>query len=58
MNPTAVSLREEWNTQVTGGTWTRLQDALAQPTDRIESVTDTNASGSMRFYRVITPRRP
>jgi hypothetical protein len=48
----------EWNTQVTGGTWTRLQDALAQPADRIESVTDTNASGSMRLYRVITPRRP
>ncbi len=45
----------EWNTQLIGDTWNRLQDVLAQPADRIESVTDTNAASPMRFYRVVTP---
>ncbi len=48
----------EWNTQVTEGPWNRLQDVLAQPFDRIESVIDTNANGAKRFYRAVTPRRP
>ena len=48
----------EWLAELAGGTSNRLQDVLAQPVDRIESVPDTNASGPMRFYRVITPKRP
>jgi hypothetical protein len=48
----------EWNTQVSEGTWNRLQDVLAQPLDRIESVIDTNANGARRLYRAVTPRRP
>ena len=48
----------EWNTQVIGVTWNRLQDVLAQPADRLGSATDTNAAGPTRFYRVVTPKRP
>jgi hypothetical protein len=48
----------EWTSQLSGGTWNKLFDVSAQPTDRIESVTDTNAFGAARFYRVLTPRRP
>ena len=48
----------EWNAADTGGTWNRVQDVLAQPAERIESVSDTNASGAMRLYRVVTPKRP
>jgi hypothetical protein len=61
LNFLAISNRTytvEWSAQAIGGTWTRLQDVLAQPLDRIESVTDTNANGPMRLYRVITPHRP
>lgn len=47
--------RVEWNTQLRGSAWTRLLDVLAQPRDRIESVTDTNATDSARFYRLVTP---
>ena len=48
----------EWCAQPAGGAWLKLADVLARPNDRTESVTDSNAGVSVRFYRVVTPRRP
>ena len=39
------------------GTLFRLADFPARPTNRVETVTDTNNGGS-RFYRVLTPQMP
>jgi hypothetical protein len=61
LNFLAISNRTysvEWNPEANGGTWNRVQDVFALPADRIESVSDTNATGAMRFYRVVTPKRP
>jgi len=48
----------EWSDQLSGGAWQKLGDVIARSTDRIETVTDTNAAGPCRFYRIVTPRRP
>ena len=38
--------------------WERLVDIEAQPSNRIETVTDPLTPQSQQFYRVITPRMP
>jgi hypothetical protein len=48
----------EWCVQPAGGVWLKLVDVLARPDDRMESVLDSNAGDPIRFYRVVTPRRP
>jgi len=48
----------EWSDQLSGGSWQKLGDVIARPTDHIETVTDSNAAVPSRFYRVVTPRRP
>jgi hypothetical protein len=48
----------EWCAQPAGGAWLKLADVLARLTDRMETVTDSNAGDPSRFYRVVTPRRP
>jgi hypothetical protein len=37
--------------------WNRLGDILAQPTNRIETITDLNWTTN-RFYRLVLPRQP
>ena len=44
--------------QFSGGTWEKVADVIARPTDHLETVTDTGAGADARFYRVVTPRRP
>ncbi len=47
----------EYRDSLSTGTWLRLQDYIAAPTDRTLSI--TNALGSpMRFYQVVTPQLP
>lgn len=41
-----------------GGNWEKLEDVVAQPTERIADVFDANTSETARFYRVVTPRHP
>ena len=48
----------EWCALPAGSTWFKLADVLARPNNRTETMTDTNAGDSNRFYRVITPRQP
>ena len=48
----------EWCAQPAGGAWLKLVDVLARPNDRMESVLDSNVGDPVRFYRVVTPRRP
>jgi len=48
----------EWCADLGGGTWTKLTDVIARPSNRTETVTDGSATDAARFYRVITPRKP
>jgi hypothetical protein len=48
----------EWCAQLNGGAWSKLSDVVARSNNRLESVTDGNADDAVRFYRVVTPRRP
>jgi hypothetical protein len=48
----------EWSSPLNGGSWQKLADAIARPAYRLETVNDSAAGDSPRFYRVVTPRRP
>ena len=48
----------EWRARVENGPWLKVADVIARPNNRMESVTDLNATDPNRFYRVLTPRRP
>ena len=39
-------------------TWSKLADAVARTTNRVERVIDTQPVGSQRFYRLVTPALP
>jgi hypothetical protein len=47
----------QFTTALDGGSWIKLADAAARPTDHIETVFDANYSTN-RFYRLVTPRQP
>ena len=48
----------EWRVQPAESAWLKLTDVLARAYDRMESLTDSNAGDSGRFYHVVTSRRP
>ena len=48
----------EWCADLGSGTWTKLTDLIARPSNRTETVTDGTATDAARFYRVLTPRQP
>ena len=48
----------EWSQTLAEGSWQKLVDLVAQPADRMETVTDPGAAEAARLYRVVTPRRP
>jgi len=48
----------EWCAQLEGDAWSKLADLPARSSNHLENVTDTSASDTTRFYRVITPRQP
>ena len=43
---------------VNGATWSKLTDAVARTTNRVERVIDGQPVGSQRFYRLVTPALP
>lgn len=47
----------EWRADLSGA-WTRLTDIIARTNSRAESVADSTATDTKRFYRLLTPRRP
>ncbi len=48
----------EWNSKLADSTWQKLGDVVAQSAGWQATVTDFGAADSVRFYRVVTPRRP
>lgn len=48
----------EASSGLSGGTWEKVADVVAQSADRTETVTDPQSGEAARFYRVVTPRRP
>jgi hypothetical protein len=48
----------DYRTQLRVGSWQRLTDVIAAPTNRVIEVTDSNAGPPTRFYRLVTPRVP
>jgi len=49
----SLQYRENFN----GGTWSKLAEVYARPSNRVEVITDSSSSTN-RFYRVVTPRQP
>jgi hypothetical protein len=48
----------EASTQASGGTWEKAADVVAKPASSSESISHDVTGESMRFYRIVTPRRP
>jgi hypothetical protein len=40
------------------GSWLKLADVMAQPTNRLVSVTNATSGSATRFYRLVTPAQP
>lgn len=40
------------------GSWLKLADVVAQPTNRVVNVTDALSGSAARFYRLVTPPQP
>jgi hypothetical protein len=47
----------EYTDALGAGSWSRLTDFIARPTNRTETLVDAGFTTN-RFYRVVTPRRP
>jgi hypothetical protein len=58
---TAISNHDytvQFQPALASGTWQRLQDILAAPSNRLCWLTNAVTAGTNQFYRVATPRQP
>ena len=47
----------QYRGNLNGGSWSRLAEVFARPSNRVEVIADP-ATSTNRFYRIVTPRQP
>ena len=47
----------QYRENLNGGSWSRLAEVFARPSNRVEVIADP-ATSTNRFYRIVTPRQP